>query len=156
MRNRTTFQLMILTLTLTSACATVPRSDAGGLTGAARIPVTEFLAGDCFDDPESVEVEDVAGLPCDVPHDNEVYAIFDHEGTDQSWPGVDALNEYSYLSCVDRFTDYVGSDYIDSRLEVSFLSPLEAGWIEGDREIVCFVFDLDLAKLTESMRDSEE
>ena len=156
MNRRTITAVALVGMVLFSACASVPRNESGGLSEAASIPVTAFEIGDCFNDPPQFEVEDVDGLPCDVAHDNEVFAIFDHEDTDQSWPGQDAIDEYSYFACVERFDAYVGADYVDSRLEVSFLTPLEEGWGSGDHEIVCILFDIDFAKLTKSMRGSGE
>jgi hypothetical protein len=156
MSHRRFLALTVAAVAVASACTSVPRNDSGGLSEAAAIPVAEFQIGDCFDDPTVIEVEDVPGLPCDLAHDNEVYAIFEHEEPDQAWPGQDALNEYAYLACVDRFAAYVGAEYADSRLDLSFFKPLEDGWNNDDYEIVCFLFDRDFAKLTASMRDSGE
>jgi hypothetical protein len=148
--------LAAILILLASACSSVSRDDSGGLTEEASIPVTDFQIGDCFDDPNLTEVEEVRGLPCDRLHDNEVYAIFDHESADGPWPGQDAMDEYAFSACIDRFQTYVGADYIDSRLDVAFFSPLEAGWNDGDHEIACFLYDLDFAKLTGSMQNSAE
>lgn len=150
------FALLALLVLAATACSSIPRNEGGGLTEAASIPVTAFEIGDCFDDPIGTEVEDVPGVPCEQPHDNEIYAIFEHETPDIDWPGQDAMDEYSYFACVDRFDAYVGSDYVDSRLEVSFFTPLEDGWDSGDHEIVCFLYDLDFNPLTGSMRGSGE
>jgi hypothetical protein len=116
----------------------------------------DFQIGDCFDDPTSVEVDEVPGFPCEEAHDNEAYAIFDHEDPDQPWPGQDAIDEYAYTACIDRFLDYVGTPYDDSRLEVSSFTPLEVGWNSGDHEIVCFLYDLNFEKLVGTMRWSGE
>ena len=156
MNRRSITTIALVAIVLLSACTSIPRNESGGLSEAASIPVTDFAVGDCFDDPTVFEVEEVEGLPCETAHDNEVFAIFDHEDPDQSWPGQDALDEYSYFACIDQFEAYVGADYVDSRLEVSFFSPLEDGWDSGDHEIVCFLFDIDFAKLTKSMRGSGE
>lgn len=156
MPHRRILAISILAVMVSSACASVPRLESGGLSEAADIPVTQFEIGDCFDDPTFGEVTDVPGLPCDVPHDNEIYAIFDHENSNQTWPGQDALDAYSFEACESRFQGYVASDYATSQLDISWFTPLEQGWEEGDHEIVCFLYDLDFAKLTGSKKNSGE
>lgn len=156
MHNRRLLAVAVLAIVMASACTSIPRNDGGGLSEAADIPVTEFAIGDCFDDPIFGEVTDVPGVPCEVPHDNEVYAIFDHTDADQAWPGQDVMDADAFEACVARFQSYVGADYANSRLDLSFFTPLEEGWDNGDHEIVCFLYDLDLAKLTGSMQNSGE
>ena len=48
--------------------------------------------GDCFDQPPDGNIQEVAGVPCDEPHDTEVYAKFDMEGGDDApYPGDAAV-----------------------------------------------------------------
>ena len=121
--------------------------------------VFDMKPGDCFDDVVedgelAQELESVPMVDCDDPHDNEAYAVFDVAG--DVYPGTPALDDEAVVNCVPLFEEYVGSSYETSRLDIMFLYPLEDGWGEGDREITCVLFDLELQKLTGSMRDSGE
>jgi hypothetical protein len=116
--------------------------------------------GDCFDDwegatttDESQEVSDVPIVECDQPHDNEVYSKTDM--TDGSYPGDSAVEDIAIETCYDGFESFVGLPYEESTLDFGWLFPTSASWAEGDREIVCFVYDYEFAKLTGSMQDSQ-
>lgn len=82
-----------LFLLVASACAPAERGDSGEIETAGSVDAFAIQVGDCFDDQSgfSDEVSDVPGVPCSVPHDNEVYATFDLEQGE--WPGEDLLNE---------------------------------------------------------------
>ena len=54
--------------------------------------------------------------------------------------------------CIARFQDYVGLAYTDSPLEVFTITPTEASWDSGDREVICSLYNSDFTKLTGSMR----
>lgn len=121
--------------------------------------VDSLSVGDCFDDPPSfdTEIESVDTLDCDEPHDNEVYLTRDHSaGSDASYPGLASLEEWSDGVCLAGFEPYVGRDYATSRLDFTYLYPVRDGWQNGDREVICFLYDLNYAKLTGSMRGSGE
>lgn len=113
--------------------------------------VLELEVGACFDDPPAFEsVTDVPIRDCSQPHDNEVIALESMGG--DTFPGVDAVNSASEEKCVERFDDYMGEPYFDSPYEVGWLSPSSESWPAGDREIICFVFDPELAKITGSLK----
>ncbi|NHZ71308.1 MAG: hypothetical protein GWP18_06665 [Proteobacteria bacterium] len=113
--------------------------------------VLELEVGTCFDDPPAFEsVTDVPIRGCDEAHDNEVIALETMSG--ETFPGVDTVNSVSEEKCVERFDDYMGESYFDSPYEVGWLSPSSDSWPAGDREIICFVFDPDLVKITGSLR----
>lgn len=115
--------------------------------------VFELKVGQCFDDPENMEVvSDVEIVDCDEAHDNEVYALFDMPSGD--FPGVSVVEEAALEGCYDAFEPYVGIDYASSVLDFSWLSPTPDSWENGDYEIVCIAYDLDLKKLTDTVKDS--
>ena len=122
--------------------------------------VYSLEVGDCFDDPPSqaAEVEGVDEASCSESHDNEVYSVADHPASgDAPYPDADALDAYSSGYCLSVFETYVGIDYQESRLEIGYFFPLRDGWEDADdREVVCFLYDLNLAKLTGSMKGSRE
>ncbi len=50
---------------------------------------------------------------------------------------------------------YAGIDYGSSILDYSWLVPTPKSWEDGDdREVLCIVYDLDLKKLTGSVKNS--
>ena len=90
-----------------------------------------------------------SAVPCFDPHDAEVYAIFDIEGS--AYPGDNAIGSATDLGCYKRFQGFVGHAYETSVLDIYSLHPLEDGWVElDDREVVCSVVNYDGSKLTGS------
>ena len=115
--------------------------------------VFELKIGQCFDDPDSTErVSDVEIVDCDQAHDNEVYALFNMPEGD--FPGVSVVEEAALDGCYDAFEPYVGVDYESSVLAATWYTPSPTSWEQGDREVVCIAYDLDLKKLTDSVKDS--
>lgn len=124
---------------------------------AEVVDVFDVGVGDCFDDDalgESAEVSNVALVPCDSPHDNEVFAVFDMP--DGPWPGQEAVDVAIDDGCLPRFETFVGIDYESSRYVSTSLFPTEGSWEGGDREIVCFLYDIDFAKLMGSAAGTAE
>ena len=124
------------------------------LAACSQSNVFELSVGDCFDDDTSFseEVSDVALVECSEPHDNEVYAI--HTMTDVTYPGPDATGGLADEWCVGEFEGFVGVAYDISELEVGWLAPTEDSWSGGDREIVCFLYRLDLEKVSGTLEGS--
>lgn len=109
--------------------------------------------GDCFDDPDTAadEISDVALVDCDDPHDNEVYAVAELE--DGDYPGDEAVLTRAQDICLDAFEPYVAEPYATSELFATWIVPTEGSWSDGDRDVVCVLFDAD-GPLEGSMRDS--
>ncbi len=129
------------------------------LASCSSNAVADLKPGDCFDDETAngeiiEEVETVPMVDCDDPHDNEVYA--DLDALDGVFPGNDALFEEGMARCLPLFESYVGSPYDTSRLDIFPITPLAEGWADGDRKITCVLYDMELNKLTGSMRSSGE
>lgn len=115
--------------------------------------VFSLEVGTCFDDGDltASEVSSVDDLDCSEPHDNEVYALFDVALSAYS---EELIGEEADDGCFERFESYVGQDYFVSELEFFTLTPTEESWDNGDREVVCALYHVDLEKLTGTMRDS--
>jgi hypothetical protein len=114
-------------------CGNVPRIDVGG-------PV----------DPASIDI-----VECDVEHDVEIAAVFDHPAAlDARFPGTAAVDAYATDECLQRFEAYVGTPYEASSLDVAFVAPDAGGWEAGDRRVACVLYDTDFAPLTGSVRAS--
>ena len=130
------------------------RNADGVIVSEGSLDVFNMHVGDCFNDATSSgdgiqEYSSVAGVPCGNPHDNEVYAVFDVSNA--SFPGDDSMYEQAFQSCLKRFDGFVGKDYESSSLDIMPLYPTHASWSQGDREVICAVYDMNLAKLEGSV-----
>jgi hypothetical protein len=118
-------------------------------TACGSASVFDLSVGDCFDDPVSgSEVSSVDAVDCAEPHDNEVYALYDYDGDE--YPGEEAMSAAADEGCEARFEDYVGIGYFESELYYTHLTPTQESWDEGDREVVCVLYEPE-AKLEGSM-----
>lgn len=109
--------------------------------GQAALLVDE---GQCFDNPDgrSEIVTNVDIVDCDDPHDNEMYAVVAYP--DQgSHPGDDVIRDFADETCIQRFEEFVGFDYLASELDLGYFWPTDESWDAGDRTVQCFVFELD-------------
>ncbi len=147
---------------------------AAGLLLAACGPgegsVFALEEGTCFDDPEETQgILEVEVVPCDEPHDNEVFATLqltdpgdlgavnaddtsadpnaeegDGEDLDEvAYPGGAAVEGAALDRCTTAFPEPVAERYRDTDLVIGVLTPSEASWQDGDREVVCFVSSPD-------------
>ena len=121
--------------------------------GAGNVCTLEL--GDCFDDWEgatNLETEDITDVPiveCAEPHDNEIYLM--ENLPDGDFLGDTALREAAIATCHEGFDTFVGTPYEKSSLDFGWFFPTSKSWAEGDRQITCFVYDFEFAKLTGSM-----
>jgi hypothetical protein len=134
------------------------RDDSGEIVRAGDVGVAELEPGDCFNDPDDLEevVYDVQAVPCSEPHDNEVFAIRSVASVfPEGFPGQETLQEHAYEVCSGlAFDSFVGVSYLDSSLEVLSLSPTAESWRDGDRDLACVLYRLDLGKLTGTAQGS--
>ncbi len=112
--------------------------------------VFSLPVGTCFDDQEAEEISSVPQVDCSEPHDNEVFALIDYTETDV-YPGPEEISDIGTNVCIEQFEAYVGIDYLSSALEVFSIYPSEDSWADGDRELICVLYNVDLSKLTASM-----
>jgi hypothetical protein len=88
-------------------------------------------------------------VDCDEPHDNEVIANEDLTGSD--YPGQEQVENRASQICYDQFAPYVGISYEESIYDIGWLFPTADTWAAGDREVICFAYDLEFAKITGSI-----
>lgn len=114
------------------------------------VSFNDLAVGDCFNVLLEGDTRNIPLIPCDEPHDNEVYAILDYpEDTGLSYlDQVELLSTYATEKCLASFESYVGLPYQQSELSFSRLFPT---WAEEDREIVCTLYDPTGRKLLGSM-----
>jgi hypothetical protein len=109
--------------------------------------VEDLSVGDCFQTPAEVEVGSVEVVSCEDPHDEEVYAVKQLEyDADEPYPGLFAVDESCFNTCVDDFQRFVGVPYEDSILDIVWFSPTPESWEEGDRIVVCSVIRVDFQR----------
>ncbi|HUG83521.1 MAG TPA: septum formation family protein, partial [Euzebya sp.] len=131
-------------------------TDPGQPADGADQSVFELAVGTCFNDPGSAEeIQQVAAVPCEAAHDNEVFALVDFPaGAEDPFPGRESVSSFGDEQCQGQlFDDYVGIAYIDSAFFVTQLTPTEGSWEQGDREIVCLLYE-PTTQITGSVRGS--
>ena len=120
-------------------------------TACSQGNVFSLAVGDCFNNSTtSGEISSVEMVDCAESHDNEVYATFEVPGS--TYPGQTAVQLDADNGCYDRFEGYVDRDYESSAFGFSHLTPTSASWDQGDREVVCILFDFTGGKLTTSAK----
>lgn len=129
--------------------------DAG--TAAGDVEAASLRPGDCWNDlpDQPGEILDVPAVPCDQPHDNEVFAVVEVPGAPGStYPGMDSLDSRGRVLCLETFAGYTGELHGFSPLDIWMLFPTPSSWETGDREVICSLYRTDLEKMTGSARAS--
>lgn len=108
----------------------------------------DISAGDCFDQPAGV-------VPCTTPHDGEVVFVGMYPGApDAPYPGESRFEVYVMAQCIQAFATYVGVEYEDSPLGLSWYDPSPETWAAGDRQVICLVGNPDGSHITGSLQGS--
>lgn len=111
----------------------------GLLSACSDQRVADLRVGDCFNDTDETLQGETFGavpvVPCDEPHDNEVYLVAEYSGS--SYSGID---NFAFDRCYGAFSSFVGTSYERSVLEFLWLSPSKSGWENGRRSVICFVY----------------
>lgn len=103
--------------------------------------VFSLRVGDCVDTDSSMsgEISSLPTIPCDQSHTDEVY--FSYMVESEEFPGEDAIIAEAEQTCVPAFETFIGIGYQDSVLEYWPMYPTEGSWSDGDREVLCLVYD---------------
>jgi hypothetical protein len=100
--------------------------------------VFALAVGDCFGGTVDGEVSDVPVVDCDEPHESQVFGLLDVPG--DSLPiGTESYEQ----GCLDLFESAIGTPFDTSVVYLSMLYPTQASWDQGDREVVCYGFEID-------------
>jgi hypothetical protein len=127
----------------------VERDEDGTIATRQSIPVTDLEVGDCFDLPAGDEVENLDAVPCEEPHDAEVFHIYDLQDADTR-PDPTTLAESNRDACVPAFERFVGFDFDTSELDILTFDPSDDSWAAGDRTVICSLVEVDRSPLTGS------
>jgi hypothetical protein len=148
----------------TAATTTVTTAAPDTSTSTTELPLTAGrqisfyvpAVGDCFDlrqpDPKKPD-KIVLKLDCNLPHDNEVFGVFDV--AEKDFPGQEILDSEGKMQCPKQFKAYVGLPYETSVYEMGYYTPTAADWGQGIRHVTgCYVFDAKGNDLTGSVKGS--
>jgi len=133
---------------------TTPRDASGSPTAENdNADVFSIKVGDCLNDASATGTVTTAPIvPCSKPHDSEAFTSIQMK--DGDFPGTDAVKSQADQGCSDAFADFVGIAYDDSKLSISYYFPTSDSWTNGDREILCTVYD-DGVKTTGTLKDAK-
>lgn len=128
------------------------RDDSGEVVeGNDTTDVFTLQVGDCLNDATASEtVETIPTVPCAEPHDSEIYASIIMRG--DVYPGQDAVIAEADAACLDAFAGFIGTSYAESLYYYSYYFPTEGSWANGDREILCTVYD-EAGQVTGSLQN---
>lgn len=97
----------------------------------------EAEVGACLDSAGLAgEISELPTIDCAEEHDAEVFHKFSLPEGD--FPGEAAVYEAAQAGCLEAFEPYVGTDYTESDLWITYLTPLEGSW-SIDRDVVCIL-----------------
>lgn len=106
------------------------------------IPASRLDVGDCFDAVGGLL--QVRVVPCDGPHDGEVY--FRQVLADGPYPGGGALVGLAHETCARRLDDLAAALNRPDLTSYVFAVPSQWSWADGDRAVVCAVEGARLAE----------
>lgn len=136
----------------------------GAASSSAGSPLDPFLppaendtfalpVGTCLDELATTYITSDNVLDCAQPHNFEIFSSFLVD--DGAFPGESVFEEQAYEKCDAAFAAFVGIPYADSTLDYTYLSPTKETWAQGDREILCMIFDSSVAQTTGSLAASK-
>lgn len=144
----TRLTLLMVALSSLSGCGLF--GDDGSEVSTRDVEAFDLQIGFCFNSTDGEaedagsgsEVERVTVVPCNQPHDFEIFHTFELD--DGPYPGPEELENLWIQGCLARFEDFVGSSFDESMLDISAIFPTERSWDElDDREVLCSVTAVD-------------
>jgi hypothetical protein len=139
------------------ACSSggIHRDSNGRITEKGKLSVYDLRAGDCLNPPDRVDNELVMVdvLPCADRHTQEVVAVKTIDSKD--YPGDDEVRKTAEQLCVKPFGDYIGVDYVDSGLYLTYLLPSLRSWDDGDKDVTCIAQVVDADGVKGTLKGSE-
>mgnify|MGYP001606086056 CR=1 FL=1 len=131
------------------------RDDQGNVQEQGNIDIFSLKLGDCkMADDTTGEIQDADVVPCDQPHDEEVF--FEYTMDDGEFDAAAIQTAGEEVCYGQNFTDFVGIPWDDSTLDVWYLSPTEQTWNQmNDRLIQCIISD-PAGQTTGTLKDSKK
>jgi len=146
--------LAIVAIVAIVGCAPERDEETGQLAESGDVGVFELKVGDCLADfQDATELSSIEASPCDEPHSDEIYAAGAiPDGAE--FPGAKAIEAAAEDICLAEYAAFVGLPYDESVLDIGYLTPTEDSWADGDREVLCTIFD-PLEEVTGSLRGAK-
>ena len=116
--------------------------------------VNDLAVGDCIDEPaDTSSITDVQHQPCNSAHDGEVYLLVIDPSSGE-YPGRDHFRDIAIAQCLPAVATYIGVADFNTRTDIDagYFYPITESWSKGDREVTCYLYRIDGAKLTISVR----
>ncbi len=121
------------------------REDPSTIEGAEMVPFEELEVGDCLPLVEYTDddvIFDLPVVPCEQPHTDEIYLIFDVE--DGEFPGGRRPGRHGVGPAASRRESYVGVSYDVSELDFYYYQPTKSSWNHAsDRTVQCILFSYE-------------
>ena len=111
--------------------------------------------GMCVFEPDEDESVDVTVTDCRAEHHGEVTLRTTLPG-DRTWPGDAAVDALAAVVCEKAFAKYVGVAFDESRLDVYHYTTQRDGWEDGDRRLICLVYDPEEETTSVALRGSKQ
>jgi hypothetical protein len=130
--------------------------DPSTIEGAEMVAFADLRVGDClplvdYSDEEG-DIYELPVVPCDQPHTDEVFFIYDLEG--EEFPGEADLENAAWDGCLAEFEAYIGTSYADSVLDYYTYQPTKASWVRADdRTVHCILYSYE--DVTGTLRDAK-
>jgi hypothetical protein len=124
-------------------------SASGQISQKGVMSVYGLRTGDCFDNPNSTDVNTVTALPCTQPHNAQVFAEFTPRGG-ATYPGLTSLRNLARSGCNARIAKDVNRSQVTPTMSVRFIFPEEGSWFLGHHTISCLIVD-STSDLTSSL-----
>ncbi|MDH6180489.1 hypothetical protein M2152_000671 [Microbacteriaceae bacterium SG_E_30_P1] len=138
-RSLAALALIGASVALAGCAPTAPQNTETSAPEEVETDAFAIAVGDCLNDMGEGEVTTIPKVDCDEPHETEVYGS--STISDGDFPGNDAIVAQADVDCTELFANYVGAAAEDSKYSIGYYFPTEESWENGDREILCYVFD---------------
>lgn len=149
------FWVVVLVVAIVAANAGKATRSAttGVITHRGHMNAFSLRVGDCFDNPAGAHtVNSVTAIPCDQPHNAQIYAKFRLTGSDLSYPGPAVVSQRALSGCNARIGS-VDKAMTTSAMTVRILLPEKTSWTAGQRTVNCMIVN-PTATLTTSLLNS--
>ena len=136
----------------TASPSTAPPSSSAAAKPLAKPKKVYWLnlkPGMCVKDSAEAAMN-IPVVDCRAAHQLEVTARTKAPGPDR-WPGDDKIGVLVEGKCRNAFERYVGISYDQSDLDMDFWTADEQGWADGNRTLICFVYDPTHDSTTETL-----
>ena len=120
------------------------------------VDYASLQTGDCFNrlslTSESVQLRRVS---CLQPHHHEVFALVQFPAiAGAPFPGRNSMEQVAQRACAQPLDTYLAGAPVPAGLRFGFVYPERRRWDEGERTIVCDVFNADGTARNRSIRSA--